>query len=563
MSYAAVSVDGLYAAIVRDGELSLYTVEPFVEIARTQIAPHAERTITFVGRQVLVYDTTRLTVFSIPRKLAQTAQLELDPPARLLATSQHYALLANAVTAVASCTNDGTALAPTRTPIVVEHAVGLENAKFLLWTKKGPAEMWDAATRLPSARVGLELPPDTIDVGTTGKHRSVWIATAGGDLITSRLSDGKAVVAALPRPAQRIASHPASAWLVMDFDGEPHAVNSVLRTWQRLDIPTGRPRALAPSVGSHAYVIVDEGAEVARYEVGVDATSRAPVRIPVGAQLPDGDDTVPAAQPSPIIRVEQRRFGVEQREAPPAAPVRVEPAPVEAAPTLASRFASRDREPARARPSFARAAVPAADFHDGLLQWSKRVLNEAPTAELPPLESPIGVLADRAKLDISARRVLHVLYADWLAGHGDVGLAASKLVDIAGPTAWQEALGNGQLGKLGLVRSQVGRCLLARQVGGYFDGREPDHARRVDGAGKRDGIEDGAYRVRAAITHEQLAAALGTLGVGSFEGDKARLDAWLRSWPAVVVAMTPTELRPGELVIVPGENAGLPELPGV
>jgi hypothetical protein len=204
-----------------------------------------------------------------------------------------------------------------------------------------------------------------------------------------------------------------------------------------------------------------------------------------------------------------------------------------------------------------------ADWHEPLLAWSKRVHGESPATELPMIASPIATLCDRARLDLAARRIVHVLAADWLAGHGDQGLAASKLVDIAGPAGWQEALGNAQLGKLGLVRTEVGRCLLAKPVVAFLDGKAPVHCTRVDGAGSRDGIADGAYRVRTSVTHEQIATVIGTLGIGSFEGEKARIDAWLRAWPIVLVAMTPTALRPGELVIVHGDAAGLLDLPGV
>lgn len=533
MACAAASVDGHYVAITRAGELSLYTVEPFVEIARAPIS--GSTALAFVGRQLFLHHETRAVVHSI-QKLAITAQLDVGA-ARLLATSQHYALLARDELVVANCTNEVTTLAPMRTPGSAERAVGLETARFLTWPAKGPAEMWDASSRLPMARVGLELPPDAIDVGTTGKHRSVWIATAGGDLIVSRLSDGKTTVAPLPRPPQRIASHPASAWLVLDFDGEPHAVNTVLRTWQRLEIPAGRARALVPSVGSQAYVIVDEGDAVVRYEIGADAvgTLRA-VRVAVGGPLPE-DEVAPAVAPAPVVRVAERKIEVDA----PLPPRR------DSAPSLASRFASRA------------APKPAAttDWHDALMQWAKRVLGDAPSTELPAGPSPVCTLADRAQLDTPARRILYALYADWLAGHGDVGLAAAKLVEIAGPTAWQEALGNGQLGACKLVTSQVGRCLLARSVGAFLDGREPEHVQRIDGAGTRT-IASGAYRTHAS--HEAIARVLGTIGAG--DGDAARLEAWLRNWP-FVATMPVGEPRPGELVIVFGDLSGLPDLPGV
>lgn len=551
MSYAAASTDGLHVAIARDHELSLYTVEPFLEIARAPLAPSSTRSVAFVGRQVLVHDTTRLAVYSMPQRLARTAQLDLDRPAHLLATSAQYALLATPdVTMIATCTSDGTALAPTRTPIVTERAVGLDGGRFLIWGNKGTAEIWAANTKLPTARVALALPPSAIDAGVTAKHRSVWVALANGDLIISRLSDGKATLATLPKKPHDIAWHPASAWLVAELEGVPFAINSVLRSMQRLEVPPGRPRTLAPSVGSHAYVIVDEGAEIARYEVGVESEPRC-VRIAVGAPLPEGEELVPQAQPTPVQRVQQRVIETEQKAEPKPAE------PVQATPTLASRFANRGGVAATKAPR------GAADWHEPLLAWSKRIHGESPAIELPAIASPVAALCDRAQLDLPARRIVHALAADWLAGHGDQGLAASKLVDIAGASGWQEALGNAQLGKLGLVRAEVGRCLLSKPFVAFLDGKAPVHCTRVDGAGARTAIADGAYRVRPEASHAQIAAAIGTIGIGSFEGEKARIDAWLRAWPIVLVAMTPTPLRPGELVVVHGDAAGLPDLPGV
>jgi hypothetical protein len=487
MASAAASVDGLYAAIARDGELSLYTVEPFVEIARAQLAP-AERSVVFVGRQVLVHDAHGLTLHSLPR-LALISHLEIEAT-RLLATSQHYALLSRGgEILIAACTQEGVATAPTRTPAIVERAVGLDNARFLTWAKKGPAEIWDAVTRLVVARVGLELPPDTIDAGATGKHRSVWIATVGGDLIVSRLSDGKTTVSPLPRSPHRIASHPASAWLVLDFDGEPHAVNSVLRTWQALEVARDRPRTLAPSVGSHAYVIVDEVETIARYEVGagIDAEPKI-VRIPVGGPLPEGEEVAPTAPPQPITRVANVKVEVEPRQT--------------------------DKTPAS-----------------------------------------IDALAARANLDDAARRVLAALYTDWQAGHGDVGMAASKLVELAGPTAWDEALGKAQLGKLGLIRTQIGRCLLVRTVGAFLDGAAPKLVRRVDGSGS---VAPGRYRTQQ--THDEIARVAGTIAISEQPTGDARLEAWLRGWPLVTTTYLDGELRPGETIILVGEHPSLPEL---
>ena len=263
MAIAAASTDGLHVAIARDRELVLYTVEPFALVARVELAAVAVRGLAFAGRHVVVHHEAAFTTYSISG-LVRTATVELATPMRLVATSDPYAafVATDGALAIARCRGEGSLVAPVRVPTTAAHVVGLDGARFLVWNPQGAGEEWDAAKRVPTARIGLELSPDTTAVGTTGKHRSVWIATASGDLITSRLSDGKTLVAPLPKPAQRIASHPASAWLVMDFAGEPHAVNT-------LAIPRECARVVAPSVGSSAFVIVDEGERAERYPIGL------------------------------------------------------------------------------------------------------------------------------------------------------------------------------------------------------------------------------------------------------------------------------------------------------
>ncbi len=674
MSLAAASVDGLHAAIARDTELSLYTTEPFVEIARANLEPvTGARTIAFVGRHVLVHDPTRITLHAVPR-LQITAQLALDRPVRLLAISHHHAMFArDGELLIASCTSERIAMAPTRRPATAAFAVGLDTAKFITWPSKGPAEIWDAATRLPTARVNLELPPDACAVGTTGKHRSVWIATTGGDLITSRLSDGKTTVAALPRPPHAdIAWHPMSAWLVMDFDGIPHALNTVLQTSYELAIPRDRPRTLAPSMGAHAFILLDEVERVSRYEVGADLEALNVVSVPVGGPLPDLEEGAAPIAPavSPIARVARMQVEVEPREGLPLRASRASdgsdgPRVGDAARMFAARggdtprddapgvgdaaraFAARggapdgdasrvfparggsevgdasrvfptrggaadlgdasrgfpahdaaraaggaarsgpptddgstspaappDREPGRMRPIAPLVRMPTAPgtpsvsaWREALFQWSKR-LAESPTQALPSLESPLTSLADRAELDVAARRILHVLYADWLAGHGDLGIAVARLVDIAGPSAWEEALGNGHLGRCRMVTSQAGRCLLAHPVGAFLDGRPPAHVKRIDGPPTRD-VPHGAYRVQVRGPDEtleecamRLATRLGTIAVAGTDVEAARVEAWLRGWPLVRAGGSPpAALFPHELVIFTNPEVHVEDLP--
>ena len=112
-----------------------------------------------------------------------------------------------------------------------------------------------------------------------------------------------------------------------------------------------------------------------------------------------------------------------------------------------------------------------ADWRDVLWRWSRRVLDGAPDEPLPSDGSPLEQLCEREGLAAPARRVLALVYAEWLAGKGDVGVAAATLAEIAGAGGWAEALATGKLGELGWVTSDLGRTVLARDVGAFLDGR--------------------------------------------------------------------------------------------
>ena len=99
------------------------------------------------------------------------------------------------------------------------------------------------------------------------------------------------------------------------------------------------------------------------------------------------------------------------------------------------------------------------------------MLDGAPDEPLPSDGSPLEQLCEREGLSAPARRVLALVYAEWLAGKGDVGVAAATLAEIAGAGGWAEALATGKLGELGWVTSDLGRTVLARDVGAFLDGR--------------------------------------------------------------------------------------------
>lgn len=103
----------------------------------------------------------------------------------------------------------------------------------------------------------------------------------------------------------------------------------------------------------------------------------------------------------------------------------------------------------------------------------------------PPIVSgnELSILARRLNLPEEARLASTILYAAWLAGQPFV--AMDQLAALLGEHGWQEALGAGALGQLGLLRHRDGGVALRRSVADALDGR-PWGAIRV--AGEADAV---------------------------------------------------------------------------
>jgi hypothetical protein len=104
--------------------------------------------------------------------------------------------------------------------------------------------------------------------------------------------------------------------------------------------------------------------------------------------------------------------------------------------------------------------------------------------------SELAILARRLSLPEPARVASVVLYAAWLAGAPFIPMTqlAELLAELPGPDGrkeegadgWNEALGLGALGQLGLLRHHEGRVALRRPVADALDGR-PWGAIRIAG----------------------------------------------------------------------------------
>lgn len=104
--------------------------------------------------------------------------------------------------------------------------------------------------------------------------------------------------------------------------------------------------------------------------------------------------------------------------------------------------------------------------------------------ELPPTvtSSELAILARRLSLPEPARQASIILYAAWLAGAPFVPMTqlAAILGEAGWSEGWNEALGIGALGQLGLLRHREGQVALRRPVADALDGR-PWGAIRIAG----------------------------------------------------------------------------------
>jgi hypothetical protein len=499
MPVCTASLDGARIAVIRDGEVQLCATDSLEIVARAP-APGHERAVAFCGRDVLVQSVdgarTLLTVLSTP-KLAVLAQIEVDGATRLLATSNRYALVERDPSAfIVHCTPETAAFAPLLTPAAFTWAIGLDTPRFMTWGDRG-GEVWDAPSRRPTARIGLEVPHDALAIGVAGQHRWLWVLTAARTLQAVRISDGRAATLS-SGPVDHPVGHPVTSWLVADLGGAPAALNVVLRTSQPVQLPEGARLVIPnPATPADAFVVVV-----------ADRLSR----IALSADPSRHGATTTAAGPS---------------SAPPprATPIRI------AAPA--------------SRPS----------WRDELVDWARHALDGDPDRPLPYLAgSPLDDLITHAMLTEPDARILHALYAEWLEGRRDEGVATATLAAIAGADDGARAKPSRALGALGLVTRVLGRTRLVGSVGVHLDGGAPTAIELV-GDERPPPLPRGTFRVARAGDESprdgavRLAPSLGTVAVALDDRlEEARLEAWLRE------AALLTSIQVGELALRPGET---------
>jgi hypothetical protein len=163
------------------------------------------------------------------------------------------------------------------------------------------------------------------------------------------------------------------------------------------------------------------------------------------------------------------------------------------------------------------------------------------TPDLPSfaIDTELGELSHRLGLSMPARRVLVALYALHLVG--SPAMPISRLAALVGD--WADALGQGDLAALGMLRRKHGTVALRTAVTDFLDGAEPRHVRLVGGAPTTP--RAGAFRVSRdarpdAEIEAELVKELGRIAVVQGSLDRALLEARLHGATAVSTTM-PTE----------------------
>lgn len=571
----ATSPDGQWAAIRRGREVSLWANGAAPATARVELDTD-DADLVIVGPPSVLAVVTRggtgashRMVLYLPPYLDAVAQLDLDAPMRVAAvTGPRVVLISLDGKAVTIVRIAGRALSaqPIDTASAVEFAVGLERNQ-VLFSLLRKLEAWDAVSGRPLLRMQLALPPPPRIVGPA--HGHVWAMRPGGDeLLVCRLSDGRPFQHQLGVPILEVVCHAGSPLLILTtarglvrLHCFAHALTVIEAPWE-------------PGMALGQLVVGDDIALL-----GIGDRDDEPWRVQIaGAGAPAITLDNPEAPSEPLPTAAEKLRAMRDRTAPEL----IDPGPVRARERddFAARFppptASDAADPARGeRPGPAAAEHGAPRSGDGSRsKWREPLaafageLARGAEADVPVIgaDTEVGQLAHRLGLPAAARRAMIVLYGMHLVG--EPALAIARLAHVLGD--WTEALGQGELGTLAMLRRRGGRVALRSSVTDLLDGAAPRAIRMVGSAATvtrsgaarlaRDGKPD-------AVIESELAVQLGRIAV--IEGGPALALLEARMHGTTAVALAPPAVRPlpwprdaGLIVVTdPGAPAWVAALP--
>jgi len=593
----ATSPDGQWAAVRRGREVWLLANGAGPATSRIEL-PTDDVDLVIVGPPSILAIVMRGTAEDASHRMVlyqppygdAVAQLDLEAPMRIAAvTGPRIVLVSRDGKAVTIVRVAGRALSAqaVETGSPVEFAVGLERNQVLFGLLR-KLEAWDAISGRPLLRMQLQLPPPPRTIGPA--HGHLWATRPGGDdILVCRMSDGRPFRHHIGAPIDDVICHPASPLVIVVTARGLVRLHCFAHSLTVIDAPW------QPGVPLAQLVVGDDISLL-----GMADHDDEPWRVPIGgAGAPaitlDRSDAPnePLATAADKLRAMRERALPELHDAGP--PARTAPRAATGLdagdagsppggdrthPPGRSPFAAAGHGAAPPSATAAPAAVTGGPRLAGLAEPARaRVWREplaalgadlvrGADAEVPVVtaDTELGQLAHRLALPSAARRALIVLYGLHLVG--EPGVAIARLAHTLGE--WTEALGQGELGTLAMLRRRGGKVALRGPVTDLLDGVSPRAIRVVGGTATA--ARPGAVRIARdgrsdAVIEAELAGQLGRIAV--IEGGAARAVLEARLHGATAVALAPPAAPPlpwprdAGLVVVadPGAPAWVAALP--
>jgi hypothetical protein len=507
------SVDGAHVACAGD-KLTLYSQATRAAIASTALEGPAD--LAFVGADRLLAivpgdGRSQLHGYALP-SLEEVATLELEDRLRVLCAVGARALVATesleqprVVAVTTKILVESIAL---REPLLLAAAAPEDRLLAASRTREAQLECWDPFLRRALFRLNLPLLAGARFAGFAARRRLLWIAGGGpaGTLEVFRFSDGRLQARVeLGAIIVGAAGHPDSPRLIVATRKTDAAPVSLTE----LDFQAGDRRALKPPFApgamcvvegaQPALVLVDDGAPT---WVALAAASTPDPIMPSAATV----TATPATTKTPHPRVSNPAdWRGKLQASKTATAAKATAATASSARPMAAAIAVAPVEDADAE--------PAAHWRDELCDWAEKQL-AAPRRGLDapavPDDSTLATAIARLALDQRAARALSLVYGARLCGHADVAAATvARTLDGDGElepggspsaraNAWDEALGRGLCGQLGLVCARDGRLTLSAPAGRFLDGAPPE-LRILAGAASDAELPHGNVRLDGGI----------------------------------------------------------------
>ena len=504
----ATSPDAQFAAVRIGREVSLLASGAGPALAKIELDSD-DVDLALVGPPTAMLAVSRSDaghkiVLYQPPYLEAVARQDLEIPARLVAATGPRIVVISADSMHAMVVRaSNRALATQKVEVAgpIEFVVGLERNQLLFGLHK-KLEVWDAVSGRPLLRPNFQLPPSPRVLGPA--HGHMWAMRTGSEeVFVYRLSDGRPFRHHAGAPILEVICHPASPLIVLRTERSLYRLHCFSHSMTTIDHLPGEATAFALlAVGDDVTLL------------GLPEDGSEPWRM------------VLSGSGAPMVTMQ-----LDTAEPPSSSPA---PRPAEVSETV---------------------AAPVVETRAGGKAWRQQLaalgaeLARGGETELPvvlpviAIDNELGDLAHRLQLSSAARRTLIALYALHLVG--ELSLPIAKLATLVND--WPEALGQGDLGQLAMLKTKHGRVSLRRAVTGLLDGVAPSWIRIVGGAPTtpRAGVWRAARDGRPdAEIEPALATQLGRIAV--VEGPLARavLEARLHGATAVATSVPTERPRP-------------------